>query len=202
MTFPEIVITLPDEDPVSIPVTIPQRPLDSLLSGHYRVPGGVYSSPGTPDSSIGSPVSPERSVSVNLDTNSTDHDDLNILDQDLDPDNQERLLQIIGDLEQTTFENTRVQDGLGLIQSDGCHQSQQQEQHDLQTLDFSCISDLLSADLSTVSANDITELDIVTQNDRVYHQLQNMKQAPNYDKNDKKGREWQEIPDQQTDRHT
>ena len=151
MTFQEIptlVITLPDEEPTSVPVSIPQRPHESFLSGNYRVPGGMmtYSSPGTPDSSVGSPVSPEGVI---LDSNSNDQDHLEIFDQNLDNQDLQALM--------VELEQTAIQESTSTIQADGFHQDQHQDQ----------LGDLLSTLLTN---NEI----LVTENEQVYHQMQNM----------------------------
>ena len=126
-----------------------------------------YSSPGTPDSSVGSPVSPETII---LDTNSSDQDYLEILDQNPDPDLQAKLLQTMAELEQTAIKNVQE----NIIQTDGYHQNQYQshEPVDLPYLSDAAASDLLSAVLN--ATNEVTEANIVTENGQVFHQMQNM----------------------------
>jgi len=133
-----------------------------------------YSSPGTPDSSVGSPVSPETGI---LDTNSSDQDYLEILDQNPDPDLQAKLLQTMAELEQTAIKNVQE----NIIQTDGCHhhddgyhqnQYQSHQPVDLPYLSDAAANDLLSAVLN--ATNEVTEADIVTGNDQVFHQMQNM----------------------------
>ena len=127
----------------------------------------TYSNPGTPDSSTGSPVSPETVI---LDSNSNDQDLLEILDQKQDPGSQELLATIMDDLKQTTINN--IQDNT--IQTDGYHQHQHQSHEDFPFINISdaAADDLLSA---VLNATQVTELEIVTDNDQVFHQMQNMK---------------------------
>ena len=127
----------------------------------------TYSNPGTPDSSTGSPVSPETVI---LDSNSYDQDLLEILDQKQDPGSQELLATIMDDLKQTTINN--IQDNT--IQTDCYHQHQHQGHEDFPFLNISeaAADDLLSA---VLNAAQVTELEIVTENDQVFHQMQNMK---------------------------
>ena len=121
----------------------------------------TYSSPGTPDSSVGSPVSPEGVI---LDSNSNDQDHLGSLEQKLD--NQDLQVQaIMVELEQAVIQDST-------IQSDGYHQDQHQDQLGIENVDFPYISDAVTNDLlSTLLTNN--EL-LVTENDQVYHQMQNM----------------------------
>ena len=134
----------------------------------------TYSNPGTPDSSTGSPVSPETVI---LDSNSNDQDLLEILDQKQDPGSQELLANIMNDLKQTTIMDN-IQDNT--IQSDGFHPNQHQSHHeDHEDLDdpFINISEAAADDLlsAVLNATQVTELEIVTENDKVFHQMQNMK---------------------------
>ena len=123
-----------------------------------------YSSPGTPDSSVGSP---ETGI---LDTNSNDQDYLEILDQNPDPDLQAKLLQTMAELEQTAIKNVQE----NTIKTDGYHPDQYQshEPVDFPVLSDEAANDLLSAVLN--ATNEVTENDIVTENDQVFHQMQNM----------------------------
>ena len=115
-----------------------------------------YSNPGTPDSSVGSPVSPEGVI---LDSNSNDQDHLESLEQNLD--NQD-LQALMVELEQAAIQEST-------IQADGFHQDQRQDQLGLENVDIPYISD---ADLlSTLLTNNDM---LVTENDQVYHQMQNM----------------------------
>ena len=106
----------------------------------------TYSSPGTPDSSVGSPVSPEGVI---LDSNSNDQDHLEIFDQNLDNQDLQALM--------VELEQTAIQESTSTIQADGFHQDQHQDQ----------LGDLLSTLLTN---NEI----LVTENEQVYHQMQNM----------------------------
>ena len=118
----------------------------------------TYSSPGTPDSSVGSPVSPEGVI---LDSNSNDQDHLEGLEQNLD--NQDLQVQAI----MVELEQAAIQDST--IQADGFHQDQHQDQLGLENVDIPYISD---TDLiSTLLTNN--EI-LVTENEQVYHQMQNM----------------------------
>ena len=125
-----------------------------------------YSSPGTPDSSVGSPVSSDTGI---LDTNSNDQDYLEILDQNQDLDLQAKLLQTMAELEQTAIKNVQentiknVQENT--IKSDGYHPDQYQshEPVDFPFLSDAAAHDLLSAVLN--ATNEVTENDIVTEND-------------------------------------
>ena len=118
----------------------------------------TYSSPGTPDSSVGSPVSPEGVI---LDSNSNDQDHLESLEQNLD--NQD-LQAIMVELEQAVIQDST-------IQTDGHHQHQHQDQIGLENVDFP-FSDAAANDLiSTLLTNN--EI-LVTENEQVYHQMQNM----------------------------
>ena len=131
----------------------------------------TYSNPGTPDSSTGSPVSPETVI---LDSNSNDQDLLEILDQKQDPGSQEMLANIMNDLKQTTIMDN-IQDNT--IQSDGFHPNQHQGHHEDHEDPFINISEAAADDLlsAVLNATQVTELEIVTENDKVFHQMQNMK---------------------------
>ena len=121
----------------------------------------TYSSPGTPDSSVGSPVSPEGVI---LDSNSNDQDHFESLGQNLD--NQD-LQALMAELEQAAIQEST-------IQADGFHQAQHQDQRgiEIETVDLPFISDAAANDLlSTLLTNN--EI-FVTENDQVFHQMQNM----------------------------
>lgn len=121
----------------------------------------TYSSPGTPDSSVGSPVSPEG-VILDSNSNSNDQDHFESLGQNLD--NQD-LQALMAELEQAAIQEST-------IQADGFHQAQHQDQRGIETVDLPFISDAAANDLlSTLLTNN--EI-FVTENDQVFHQMQNM----------------------------
>ena len=122
----------------------------------------TYSSPGTPDSSVGSPVSPEGVI---LDSNSYDQDQLESLEQNLD--NQD-LQAIMVELEQAVIQDST-------IQTDGHHQNQHQDQLGLENVDFPYISEISDAAANDLISTLLTNNEIlVTENEQVYHQMQNM----------------------------
>ena len=123
----------------------------------------TYSSPGTPDSSVGSPVSPEG-VILDSNSNSNDQDHFESLGQNLD--NQD-LQALMAELEQAAIQDST-------IQADGFHQAQHQDQRgiEIETVDLPIISDAAANHLlSTLLTNN--EI-FVTENDQVFHQMQNM----------------------------
>ena len=127
----------------------------------------TYSSPGTPDSSVGSPVSPEGVI---LDSNSNDQDHLEILDQNLDNQDLQALM--------VELEQTAIQESTSTIQADGHHfqhQDQHQDQLGLENVDFPYISDISDAAANDLISTLLTNNEIlVTENEQVYHQMQNM----------------------------
>ena len=188
ITFPEIVITLPDAAPVTIPHPAQIRS-DSHLSGSYRSPTSrgaspaTYSSPGTPDSSsFDSPASPEC---ITLDSGDQD---LGILNQSLDPDSQEQLLEIMVSLEAETAGMNLIQDQensiireedsiINIIMQDNVIRENGFQQHQSEErIDFPIISEsatateLLSAVLSVPD-----EMTGESEEAQVFTQLQNMK---------------------------
>ena len=128
----------------------------------------TYSSPGTPDSSVGSPVSPEGVI---LDSNSNDQDHLESLEQNLDNQDLQALM--------VELEQTAIQESTSTIQADGHHFQHQDQHQDQLGLD---ISDAAASDLlSTLLANN--EI-FVSENDQVYHQMQNMQTENDQAEND------------------